>query len=426
MIPFFRKIRKKMADDNRPLKYLRYAIGEIVLVVIGILIALKINNMNEERIQYKELNDLMKSISSAIQSDLKNLNLIRIGRENIGERTDSIFDMYIDKKVYYMTFDDYAYVANTIEDLTSTIFFQPNTSSFEALKNSIYLSKLHGTDIELLLHTYYASAERIKKTEEEYNQSLKSHYQNWSNEFRNKGKRLLESPWNHPESEDKKNRFLEILKAESTSLLFSKGFEEMDMIDFYELQIALGEKYIEMVVKEQRDFDEQTKIDLSGILNSYDEVNTLNLMVNGRVPPNFRMIYAQSSSEYYSGIEFEKNYVELSYPENTFLWASPFFSIEALNGRVTEMDFSKYKKIILEMKGAQGGEEFFLMMKDKFDPPDGKESRFRIKLTDTWEMYEVPTAHFKTADMSIIETPLGFVFLGDKGLKIQVRSIQFF
>ena len=40
MINFFRKTRKKMADDNRPLKYMRYAIGEIALVVIGILIAI--------------------------------------------------------------------------------------------------------------------------------------------------------------------------------------------------------------------------------------------------------------------------------------------------------------------------------------------------------------------------------------------------
>ncbi len=36
-----------MADDNKPIKYMRYAIGEIVLVVIGILIALQINNWNE-------------------------------------------------------------------------------------------------------------------------------------------------------------------------------------------------------------------------------------------------------------------------------------------------------------------------------------------------------------------------------------------
>jgi len=47
MIPFFRKIRKKMADDNKPMKYMRYAIGEILLVVIGILIALQVNNWNE-------------------------------------------------------------------------------------------------------------------------------------------------------------------------------------------------------------------------------------------------------------------------------------------------------------------------------------------------------------------------------------------
>ena len=36
-----------MADDNKPMKYLRYSIGEIALVVIGILIALQINNWNE-------------------------------------------------------------------------------------------------------------------------------------------------------------------------------------------------------------------------------------------------------------------------------------------------------------------------------------------------------------------------------------------
>ena len=48
MIPFFRKIRKKLADNNQFLKYSRYAVGEILLVVIGILIALQVNNLNEQ------------------------------------------------------------------------------------------------------------------------------------------------------------------------------------------------------------------------------------------------------------------------------------------------------------------------------------------------------------------------------------------
>ena len=47
MLKFFRNIRKQLAAENKVAKYLRYAVGEIILVVIGILIALQINNWNE-------------------------------------------------------------------------------------------------------------------------------------------------------------------------------------------------------------------------------------------------------------------------------------------------------------------------------------------------------------------------------------------
>jgi hypothetical protein len=49
MIKFFRKIRQKLLTENKFSKYLLYAIGEIILVVIGILIALQINNWNESK-----------------------------------------------------------------------------------------------------------------------------------------------------------------------------------------------------------------------------------------------------------------------------------------------------------------------------------------------------------------------------------------
>ena len=51
MINFFRKIRKQLANENKFQKYFRYAFGEILLVVIGILIALQVNNWNENRKQ---------------------------------------------------------------------------------------------------------------------------------------------------------------------------------------------------------------------------------------------------------------------------------------------------------------------------------------------------------------------------------------
>jgi hypothetical protein len=67
MIPFFRKTRKKLADDNKPMKYARYAIGEIVLVVVGILIALSINNWNEER----KTNGIVQNYYSQLLKDLE-------------------------------------------------------------------------------------------------------------------------------------------------------------------------------------------------------------------------------------------------------------------------------------------------------------------------------------------------------------------
>ncbi|MDN3642910.1 DUF6090 family protein [Lutimonas halocynthiae] len=59
-----------MADDNRPLKYARYAMGEIVLVVIGILIALQINTWNEERKENKIEGNYLKEMLEDYQTNL--------------------------------------------------------------------------------------------------------------------------------------------------------------------------------------------------------------------------------------------------------------------------------------------------------------------------------------------------------------------
>ena len=414
-----------MADDNRPLKYARYAIGEIVLVVIGILIALQINNWNQERIQASELEALKKSISSAIKSDIKYLNLIRTGRKDIGEKVDSVFNNYINVQKPKLVFIDYAYVSNTFAELKNIIYYQPNTSSFEALKNSIYLSRLQGTDLELLLNSFYASAERLQKQEEDYNQSLNNDYLAWSKKFRNKDDDLFKRPWFYLRSGDIQEQFLEILNDEQTKTVLAHGFEEYDMIDVYDQQILLGEKYIEMVEKGELNFDVQTQIDFSGTFYSYSEIDVLNLLVNGKVPSDFGTIYAQSGKDFFSGIQFEDDAMILTYPENILDWGAPYFTINALNNRVSELDFSKYKNLTLEIKGANGGEEFAVSMKDKYDLHDGKESRVNFTVSDTWETYTVPIEKFETADKKIIQTPLSFVFVGNEGRTIYVRSIQF-
>ena len=75
MIKFFRSIRQKLLTENKFSKYLLYAIGEIVLVVIGILIALSINNWNEKRIETARLNSVLNIVKADLIKDT--LNILR-------------------------------------------------------------------------------------------------------------------------------------------------------------------------------------------------------------------------------------------------------------------------------------------------------------------------------------------------------------
>ena len=72
MIKFFRHIRKSLLMENKTSKYFKYAIGEIILVVIGILIALQVNNWNEARkikvIEQTLLSDLKTELSSNLDA----------------------------------------------------------------------------------------------------------------------------------------------------------------------------------------------------------------------------------------------------------------------------------------------------------------------------------------------------------------------
>ena len=72
MIKFFRKIRYNYMATAKSGKYFKYAIGEIILVVIGILIALSINNWNENRKLHQEELNLLAEVKSNLEVTLKN------------------------------------------------------------------------------------------------------------------------------------------------------------------------------------------------------------------------------------------------------------------------------------------------------------------------------------------------------------------
>ena len=73
MIKFFRKIRYNLMSENKTGKYLKYAIGEIVLVVIGILLALQINNWNESKKDRQKEQQLLVSLREEFKQNIEEL-----------------------------------------------------------------------------------------------------------------------------------------------------------------------------------------------------------------------------------------------------------------------------------------------------------------------------------------------------------------
>ncbi len=108
-----------MAADNKPLIYLRYAIGEIVLVVIGILFALQINNWNMQRIEKKNELSILQDLKVEFQENLKDAERVFKGNEGIHNSMAAIqkniaLENYQQREIdslLYFVFDWFDYTA---------------------------------------------------------------------------------------------------------------------------------------------------------------------------------------------------------------------------------------------------------------------------------------------------------------------------
>jgi hypothetical protein len=158
MIPFFRKIRKQLANDNKPLKYMRYAIGEIVLVVIGIMIALQINTWNTNRLNRQKEAFYLNRITYELKADIQyykelrdNFNNRAIGLDRIIEIWKSDQPVIIDTIQYLL---DYTYSAG--ED---PWYLEPVT--WTQLQQTGDLDLIRDRELADELFIYYGNVKKI-------------------------------------------------------------------------------------------------------------------------------------------------------------------------------------------------------------------------------------------------------------------------
>jgi len=129
MIKFFRKIRQSLITQNKVSKYLIYAIGEIILVVVGILIALNINNANDRKTNDAKITTILKEIQEDLLIDLDRANdIFRFFR-----RADSIQDIILNNKY---TYSDYK-SKKTIRIGFSASAFEISSNGYDNLMRNI-------------------------------------------------------------------------------------------------------------------------------------------------------------------------------------------------------------------------------------------------------------------------------------------------
>lgn len=152
MIKFFRKIRQNLLLENKTGKYLKYAIGEIVLVVIGILIALSINNWNENLKNKKLETSYLIRISKDLDNDLLDYEgtseLARERNERVLFLEQAIKDAQLVEKSPDYFIKSIAYAGYTYRPAISN-------HSFEELKSSGRLELINNEDLRISIAKYY-------------------------------------------------------------------------------------------------------------------------------------------------------------------------------------------------------------------------------------------------------------------------------
>lgn len=129
MIKFFRKIRQSLINQGKTSKYFKYALGEIVLVVIGILIALQINNWNEQRNNKVKLESYILTYKYELEYNIE------------------LFDFEIDKAENY--------IAQNIKTLQTNNFDAIHVDSLEVLIETFYVN----FDTENFVHEKFKNSQ---------------------------------------------------------------------------------------------------------------------------------------------------------------------------------------------------------------------------------------------------------------------------
>ena len=161
MIKFFKKIRQKLLSENKFSKYLIYAIGEIFLVVIGILIALQINIWNSKRLENMEERNVLINLKKDFQQNQVNLGSVIFDNGKYLKSDLNILNFNRDTT----TIKSETEFSLLLNDLMALSEFFPTNNSLDNLQNSSNISLIKNQELRSKLSSWKPYVESIKDKE---------------------------------------------------------------------------------------------------------------------------------------------------------------------------------------------------------------------------------------------------------------------
>ena len=152
MIAFFRSIRKELLSKGKTSRYLKYAIGEIILVVIGILIALQINNWNIERQIQKKERAYLKEIRTNLRQDSLKLNTVLEFNREKQRIVDDMMQIFADS---LSNEERFLIFTKNATDFTYYQVFDPVRIAFNNMLSAENIDLISNNDLRKALSEYY-------------------------------------------------------------------------------------------------------------------------------------------------------------------------------------------------------------------------------------------------------------------------------
>jgi hypothetical protein len=153
MIRFFRKIRIKLLTENKLAKYFIYAFGEVLIVIIGILIAIQINGWNNDRIQAKKEVAYIEEIRKSLISDLERIEFIL----DFNHIKDSCINRSMELFGTKMSNGERAseFISLTMESTTFYEIFRSNSVAFNNMISAETIEIISNDSLRMALADYY-------------------------------------------------------------------------------------------------------------------------------------------------------------------------------------------------------------------------------------------------------------------------------